>query len=200
MNIFLIRHGQSLGNTDRKYYKLIPDNQVPLTEKGTQQALAAGLELGPMLSNSKIAIYYSPWTRAFQTKDLIIKSLNDYSKCLDIYKEQECAIIHEQLYSFNHEDMQTVEYVDLDHPTIKTYGSFWYKSGNVESYNEVYQRAFTFWTNILLTHNRETDIVIVSHGIFLKALQMVIQNLTINQFLLLEDFRNCEIRQIEYEI
>ena len=36
--IFLIRHGESIGNINRHSYEKIPDNRIFLTEKGKKQA------------------------------------------------------------------------------------------------------------------------------------------------------------------
>ncbi len=36
--IILVRHGESAGNVDEKSYSATPDNQIPLTEKGREQA------------------------------------------------------------------------------------------------------------------------------------------------------------------
>ena len=43
--LFLVRHGESLGNVDPTAYARIPDNQIPLTEEGKSQAEEAGRAL-----------------------------------------------------------------------------------------------------------------------------------------------------------
>jgi broad specificity phosphatase PhoE len=51
--LILVRHGQSLGNVDERLYATTPDNAMPLTELGWEQAKAAGIELKRILSSTK---------------------------------------------------------------------------------------------------------------------------------------------------
>ena len=44
-HIYLIRHGQSIGNIDRSIHSTIPDWQIPLTDLGHEQAKKAGESL-----------------------------------------------------------------------------------------------------------------------------------------------------------
>ena len=43
MRIFLVRHGESLGNLDERAYSQFGDHNVPLTQWGHRQAAEAGL-------------------------------------------------------------------------------------------------------------------------------------------------------------
>ena len=45
MRIFLVRHGESLGNINEQAYRQFGDHNVPLTQWGYQQALVAGRAL-----------------------------------------------------------------------------------------------------------------------------------------------------------
>ena len=42
MRIFLVRHGESLGNVDETAYARMGDHNVPLTDLGVQQAVLSG--------------------------------------------------------------------------------------------------------------------------------------------------------------
>jgi len=44
-NIYLVRHGESLGNIDQLAYKTTPDHNILPLEKGLRQAIAAGIAL-----------------------------------------------------------------------------------------------------------------------------------------------------------
>lgn len=52
--IFLIRHGQSVGNVDKEIYKKVPDYALELTDLGKQQAIDAGRELKEIIGNQSI--------------------------------------------------------------------------------------------------------------------------------------------------
>eukprot|EP01051_Picozoa_sp_SAG22_P017045 SAG22_NODE_2541_length_2462_cov_29.806602_4_plen_153_part_00 len=53
--IIMVRHGQSQGNVDEKLYATTPDNQMPLSEAGKQQATEAGSTLRAQLGDSPFA-------------------------------------------------------------------------------------------------------------------------------------------------
>ena len=73
-----MRHGESLGNVDDSAYVTTPDWQVPLTEKGKQQAFEAGKELYDIVGpKGKVFFYYSPYIR---TKD----TLHEIKKYFDL--------------------------------------------------------------------------------------------------------------------
>ena len=47
--IILVRHAQSLGNVDESTYQKIPDNRVPLTGRGKEQAATCGCSLRELI-------------------------------------------------------------------------------------------------------------------------------------------------------
>lgn len=80
MHIFLIRHGESMGNTGENYAARIPDHLVSLTETGKQQALEAGKWLAEyckakQVDLSRARIWRSPYLRTRQTSEEFNKSL-----------------------------------------------------------------------------------------------------------------------------
>lgn len=80
MHIFLIRHGQSMGNTGENYVPRIPDHLVSLTETGKQQAREAGEFLADyckakQIDLSRARIWRSPYLRTRQTSEEFNRSL-----------------------------------------------------------------------------------------------------------------------------
>ena len=69
--IILVRHAQSEGNVNNIAYTSKPDPQIPLTEYGFNQAVAAGERLldiaAPSGDNHKFFFYTSPYCRSVQT-------------------------------------------------------------------------------------------------------------------------------------
>ena len=58
--IILIRHGESLGNTDKKCFSNTPDSQIELTDRGYAQAAVAGMKLRKLLGNETVRFFHSP--------------------------------------------------------------------------------------------------------------------------------------------
>ncbi len=82
MNIFLIRHGESMQNTKLNETIKLPDHKVYLTEKGKRQAKEVGEFLKEYIFFHNIDIstarmWVSPYTRTRQTAEII-------NSCLDI--------------------------------------------------------------------------------------------------------------------
>jgi broad specificity phosphatase PhoE len=73
VRLFIIRHGESPANVDKKIYAREIDSQIPLTEKGWEQSLACGrflkdfYEKSPSTSKGEIEAWLSPYTRTRQT-------------------------------------------------------------------------------------------------------------------------------------
>lgn len=101
--IILVRHGESQGNLDGSTYATTPDNKVPLTELGMEQARLAGAKIrevissGGELSNWKVYFYVSPYARTRSTLRGIGRS---FSKRRVIGVREECRIREQDFGNF----------------------------------------------------------------------------------------------------
>lgn len=95
--LILIRHGQSLGNVDEKLYATTPDNAMPLTELGWEQAKAAGQQLKLLLTSSTSTsgidsahFIVSPYVRTVETFHGIVSAWCDPSEFdhIDNYEQR----------------------------------------------------------------------------------------------------------------
>ncbi len=81
MRIFLVRHGESLGNLDERAYSQFGDHNVPLTQWGYRQASEAGSVIAVYLAgltepgSKPLRIWYSPFLRTRQSKDALLDAL-----------------------------------------------------------------------------------------------------------------------------
>src|SRR4051794_28054785 len=62
----LVRHGESLANTQELDPAVVGDHTIDLTERGREQARHAGRELGPAFLEGAL-VFTSPFLRARQT-------------------------------------------------------------------------------------------------------------------------------------
>eukprot|EP00960_Hanusia_phi_P028183 747253-Hanusia_phi.AAC.6 len=56
--IMLVRHGESEGNSDDSVYTRVSDWRISLTQRGRQQARAAGSKLKELAGASDVFFYY----------------------------------------------------------------------------------------------------------------------------------------------
>ena len=72
--IIFIRHGQSEGNVNEKLYASTPDNQMPLSALGKQQAAEAGQALRAQLGETPFTCWASPYLRTQQTAEGLLSA------------------------------------------------------------------------------------------------------------------------------
>jgi hypothetical protein len=67
--LVMIRHGQSMGNIDENLYATLPDNAMPLTDLGWEQARAAGKVLKEkiLVPGQTVHFIVSPYVRTVET-------------------------------------------------------------------------------------------------------------------------------------
>jgi broad specificity phosphatase PhoE len=172
-SIFLIRHGESEGNLNKKIYRTVPDWKVPLTYKGYVQARNAGKRIRALLegannkvSGSSIRLYTSPWYRARQTTTGIIEGIG----CPTI-EVREDPRIREQEWG-NFQEKHLVKKIKKER---HKYGSFFYRMPHGESGADVYDRVTTFIDT--LHRDFEKDYFppycgIIFHGLSLRVFIM----------------------------
>eukprot|EP01128_Nolandella_sp_AFSM9_P006851 TRINITY_DN3609_c0_g1_i2.p1 TRINITY_DN3609_c0_g1~~TRINITY_DN3609_c0_g1_i2.p1 ORF type:complete len:308 (+),score=34.58 TRINITY_DN3609_c0_g1_i2:104-925(+) len=166
--IILIRHGQSMGNTDDTIYSRVPDNQVELTALGKQQSLAAGVKIRELIGDETVRFFVSPYKRSLQTFEGIIAGGRFDSKR---YTMREEPRIREQDWG----NFQEYEQIQKCRAERRKFGSFYYRFPHGESGADVYDRVDSFWGSIqreFAFHHCLENFVLVSHGITCRMILM----------------------------
>ncbi len=193
MRIFLVRHGESLGDVDYKNYEKIDDHNIPLSQWGYEQAMAAGSQIKayydahPECANNQLKIYHSPFLRAKQTMEGITHTLGS-SKVKDVkesflLKEQDWGMFN-NIWDFkDQERLFPLEKERFDKQR-KHDGAFYAKPPSGESRADVAHRALSFKTNHIDSANlaENEDILVVGHGVLNRAMEMVIADKNIDWF------------------
>jgi broad specificity phosphatase PhoE len=188
MNLYLIRHGSSLGNEHPDVYFQMHDSKIPLTELGKEQALNAGENLKYMIKDTPVIIS-SPYTRAKQTAKIIHGFIGGITVESPLIREREWGSLREDINQFDNKEDQ------------KHLFDFYYRPLNGESFADLYQRAFLFLSHLRFNYLNTSNIIIASHGEFIKVLLMLIDNKTVDEFEKLANIKNCviHVREINYE-
>src|SRR4029079_11501102 len=77
VRILLVRHGESMGNVDPSIHATTADHAVPLSDRGVEQARAAGAKLAEHFTgalgtpNRHIRLWVSPYKRTRETADAL---------------------------------------------------------------------------------------------------------------------------------
>jgi len=211
--LVLIRHGQSMGNVDEKFYATTPDNAMPLTNLGWEQARKAGTILKDKIINPGESVHFivSPYVRTVETFHGIVSawcdpdgdefaSIDDHNRKVNAWYERltelgltwnEDSRIREQDFG----NYQTPEVTKRAKEERHRFGAFYYRFNNGESGSDVFDRVSTFLDSLWRSFetNKSQNYVLVTHGIVLRVLMARYFRYTISQLNMLANPRNCEM-------
>lgn len=157
MDIYLIRHGETVGNLT----KIHQDAQTELSELGKQQAA----QLGKRLKSAKIdLIYASPMVRAQQTARIIAEQAKLEFTTLDDLREHQGPTM---FAGRPHNDPELVPIKDLIRANIQD--PDWHHSDE-ENFHDLRSRAQRILS--LLEQETVDDILLVSHGNLIAMLSL----------------------------
>jgi len=192
--IFLVRHAESEGNVDNKAYSLIPDSQVPLTERGKRQARDAGAKIRAALERGgnrdyRLFFYTSPYKRSLQTYEQISSAFGQDH----IMGVQEEVQLREQDFG----NFQDPEGKKREKAERLRFGRFFYRFPDGESGADVYDRLTIFEDHLVRDINagrfaNRTSLVLVTHGLALRVFLMRWFHWTVDQFLAVYNPANAE--------
>lgn len=190
-NLFLVRHGESEGNINpKKYYEKL-DCDISLTDKGLAQSRKAGNQIIDLQKkyghyiNHSYEVYYSPYLRAKQTKNVLIEGLNE-DKYYDCVARQYCSPLLREREWGNLRDIVDAGAKNEDH------FNFFYRASNGESFSDCYNRVVLF-DQFLKNHHACTNVIVVSHGEWIKLYLMYKFGWDLDDFARYKNPKNCEV-------
>lgn len=174
--LILVRHGQSLWNLENRFTGWV---DVPLTEKGREEAMNAGVRLRGI---SIDVAYTSSLRRAQHTLDLILETIP-----LDV------PIIRDQ--ALNERDYGDLAGLNKD-DMRKKYGEeqvhIWRRSYDVappggESLKDTRERTVPFFERAIMGDIRQgKDVLVAAHGNSNRSIVMALEKLTPEEILKVE--------------
>ncbi len=172
----------------------LADNKVELTERGHQQALAVGEKLQATIGNESMYVYMSPYRRSRQTWEGIRKSFSPSQ----ILTERQDPRLREQEFG----NIADVEKRSQELEEQKHFGHFFYRFTCGESGADVYDRASLFLDTLFREmdnghHDPTQNIVIVSHGLFMRLFLMRYFRWNVEDLENFKQFDNCEICELQ---
>jgi broad specificity phosphatase PhoE len=195
--IFLIRHGQSLGNVDATSYQCTPDWRITLTEKGREQAYNCGQRMATSIKDEPVALYYSPYIRARQTVDGIRAAFDENET--RILSEREDARLREQDISGNlqNRDEMLQAWRERDE-----FGRLFFRFPGGESGADASDRAASFIESFfrerqISSFPDDVNAVIVTHGLLIRLFIFRWFHLTVELFEQLKNPDNWSIVMLE---
>lgn len=189
VRIFLVRHGQSVGNVNKEIYKETPDYTVPLTDRGRQQATELGKHLVQLIGTEEpIQFYVSPFWRTRQT---FLGIAHEFPA--NNIKYYEDPRLREQEWG---QDLvaRTGIHWDLEKQR-EEYGHFYFRFPDGESCADVFDRMSDFIGTLFRDFQKEDfprNMVVVTHGMAMRLFVMRWFHCSVEEFESWGNPRNCQ--------
>lgn len=203
--------GNSLANIDHNLYKQIADHAIPLSPLGEKQAIEAGRSFRKFLqretpdgnpSGEHVRLWTSTYKRARQTAELFKTGAGEF-----ITDMREDVLLGEQQWGLFEGYDWKGEQIEIDYPRELSYyrkatahgGRFWAKVPLGESRFDVCLRAKLFLGTLFRDAYRHgiNNVVIVSHGVTIRAFMMMFLHLTPEWLEVEPNPKNASIRVID---
>ncbi len=185
MKVYILRHGQTDWNVAKKWQG---NTDIELNATGLNQAEC----VAKRFENKKVgAIYTSNLSRAKTTAETIRKIA--YNNEVELFIENDIGEI--KLGEWEGLTYEEVSEKYKDEYELWTYKHTENVGHGVENYYDVQQRAFNVLTKIC--NENTDDILIVSHGAWIKALVCKILNIPLEHKMTFE-IGNTSITTIEF--
>ncbi len=181
MEIFLVRHGETLWNTQGRLQGQV--NEIELTEKGIQQAKEVAKKLEKIDFN---VIFSSPFNRTIETTNIINKLKKNKIILAEELKERGYGELEgkcDKDGQYNIEELWDINNI--------------YNFYEVEPVDLFIKRIHKFLDNII-NENKYKRILLVSHSGVSIAMKIYFQGIPSDKNLLKLGINNCEV--IRYEI
>lgn len=213
LRIFLIRHGESISNIDKKVHFTVPDHAIGLSELGHRQADEAGKALALYLKSKVIdpepskqfraRIWVSPYKRARETADGIEKHLKNVRGLYGnwITRREHINLVEQQFGLFDglEDDELKKIYPDEQAHYQKCEdfeGKFWARMPLGESRFDVAIRVHQAFGTFYRDSEKHgiKNLIIVSHGVTIRAFVMQWLHKPFEWFESEPNPKNCSIR------
>lgn len=199
MKIFLVRHGESIGNAKQSMYFKKLDSELEITGKGESDSLDAADRIinimesfkdeeYPSQETTNFNVFHSTYRRATQTSDMLCARIGIKAK-YNIANSITTPLCREREWGSLREDIQNA----FDRNTLF---NFYYKPVGGESFADCFTRVAVFHQWMVSTTKYQNNIV-VSHGEFIKLYLMFLLKWDINEFDKWNTPRNGEVFLID---
>ena len=187
MKIYFIRHGETVWNTLKIFQG---SSNSPLTEKGREQAK----KLGEKLKDTEFTNFYSsPLGRTLETSELIIGDRDIKIEFIDEFKEISVG------------RMEGVPREEFEREFPGQFHNFFFNPKDYdpapyggESFPQLIERVERGLKKITENHKKDDVVVVITHGMTLKAIFNVIKNISLEELGEVAVPKNTSLSIVDY--
>lgn len=176
ITVHLVRHGETDDNAVRRFQ--VPE--VPLSDKGREQATAVAETLAASVNASMILA--SDYARAWETAGIIARRLDLPVTAEEALRERNFGVWRGQMYA------------DLGDAVIEAYRQPRMRIEGGESWADVFERVDAFLTRLRAEPPAE-EMILVTHGGTMNVILQHLDGCIIDEFTM-APLENCAVRTI----
>ncbi len=194
-NLYLIRHGESESNQNKKVLLTKPDNQLELTNRGKQQ-IENAIKFLP--SYEWCSMFVSPYVRTRQSADIIREQYKKNN--IQYFERLEDPRIREIETATRLGEKQITDFSNKD---FWDYGRFFYRMDTGESIADVYDRVSSFINSLHIMSQMgelHDNIVVVTHALTMRVFKMIIEKDTVENFYDYKKPINAEVWRFDLKL
>ncbi len=168
LQIFLMRHVQSIGNAHHETYAHTPDWKIGISDKGKREAAVAAQLFAKRSIDDRIATYVSPYRRTVET----FREIEGHLPGMKFTPKMDPRLREQERGNLRVVDKETWDRVEKERDE---YGTFFYRFVNGESGADVYDRCSGFIDTMFRDFQNPDyphTALIVTHGYTLRVLLM----------------------------
>jgi broad specificity phosphatase PhoE len=191
-NIFILRHGESVGNENSKHYVEAPPYIMELTQNGVDQADKAGENLRKKIGNAKVMFYNSPLWRARETFERVAGNFDKTQ-----YKFREDSRLRVQEWG---SQFKTKEENETLMKARNAFGPYYFRVPGGEACVDVDDRIANFLEGLrydFLSEDYPENAVFVTHGMPYRLIMKYYLGWSVEQFESFENPANCQIMHLK---
>lgn len=190
--VIICRHAESVEDVDNNIYDVLSDLEIPLTEKGVEQAHNFGSVLAQLLRGRTFAQFYtSPGVRNVQTLKIVLPKLSDN---INVQVEVEPLIVKQDWGKITAENRSGIEAERYKIGVLR------YTFPTGESADSMIDRLRTFKEKVFrIQKDLGHDVIVFSHGFEFRVLLMITMGWDEETFESFGNLRNCEYRILTME-
>lgn len=189
---FVIRHAESLEDIDKTAYERIADEDMPLSDRGKEQAKSLGTDLIKNLDPCRhLHLILSPSKRVLETAEILVSQMPSYVKW---------SLTTEHLITKQNWGNVTIHNRSAIEKERYLTGVLRYQFPGGESGTEMIHR-FSLFTQKLWRRAEDDSkgyTFVITHGFELRVLLKTLLGWTEDYFESLAHPQNCEMKRITY--
>ncbi len=197
-DLFVMRHGRSVGQDDINAYKSIGDHKIPLSKKGISQASASTHVIKHYLNKQPLHVFFSTSNRTEQTARAFLENAHDIciATCqADPRLDKQKFGVFDGLFTDEERQAAQPEAYQQYKQDLAQHGEYYARPKDGESIADIVEKAGSFLRDVASIGE---PVLVITHGLPDLCIEKIVLGHDEQWVLDRQDtIPNCGIRQMQ---